>query len=123
MNKKQTKKIEMKPFAPKGFLTELQNERLKLWILDTKGELRTISLEELSKELGMARSNIYKIMKKNPNRPFDDFKLGAVNKLVATYNKDLQETKTKIKKETETNVKKFQQKKERVEKLIKRVDE
>lgn len=112
------KKIKMEQFAPNGFLTSNQVERLKRWI---DGERRTIKLVDLASELDIARMSINNAFKKNPERPFDEFKLGTVNKLIAVFNEDLKKSnpKEETKKEQKNATKK---EKERAKKLIKKVD-
>lgn len=107
------KKLNLRPFAPNGLLTETQTEQLKAW---WNGEKRVISTRKLAEEIGVSRPKLYKSFTENPERPFDELKLSIVNKFIAIYNEDIQKAK-KVKEE----VKETKTSKKLAEELIKKV--
>ncbi|WP_132981490.1 hypothetical protein [Pediococcus pentosaceus] len=110
-----SKRAVFRPFAPKGLLSEIQTDQLKRWI---NGEKRTVSIDFLTKEIGISKQSLYNVMKKNPDRPFDELKLGIVNNLIRLFNKDIQVAKQEIKEAKETK-----SSKKRAKELIKKVGE
>lgn len=107
------KKINLRPFAPKGLLTESQTEQLKAW---WNGEKRMVSTRELAKQVGVSRQKLYNSFEENPERPFDELKLSVVNRFIALYNEDIQKAKKEKEEAEETK-----SSKKLAEELIKKV--
>src|SRR5699024_1672673 len=107
-------KVTLRPFAPKGLLSDAQTELLKTWF---QGEERNINQRGIADAIGVSRNKLYNSFEKNPERPFDELSLGSVNKLIALYNEDIQEVKKERKKQAEET----KSTKEKAEKLIKKV--
>lgn len=111
------KKITLRPFAPKGILTETQTKQLMAWY---NGEKRNISHTEIGQKASVSRQKLYISFKRNPERPFDELKLSIVNKIIQLYNHDIENPKKddskEIEKELKTGLKKAKS-------LIKKVEE
>ena len=108
-------KVSLRPFAPNGLLSEAQTKLLMAWF---QGEGRQINQRGIAKEIGVSRNKLYTSFDKNPERPFDELPLKAVNLLIELYNSDIQKAKEeqkKIAEETKTT-------KEKAEQLIKKVE-
>lgn len=111
------KKITLRPFAPKGILTEAQTKQLMAWY---GGEKRNISQVEICEKASVSRQKLYISFKQNPERPFDELKLSIVNKIIQLYNQDIENPKKDDSKEIEKELKKGLQK---AKSLIKKVEE
>ncbi|WP_260480316.1 helix-turn-helix domain-containing protein [Listeria booriae] len=111
--------VKMRAFAPNGLLTDNQNQMLKRWI-EGEGENRKINQRELAQVIGISRGKMYNSFEKNPDRPFDEFNLKTVNKLIQLFNTDIQEPK---KEKGKTPVKRDGKAKEKANQLIKKVEE
>lgn len=79
-------KNTLRPFAPKGLLTNNQTNQLKRWF---DGENRVINQRDLAEKIGISRNKLYQSFKKNPDRPFDELQLKNLNKLISIYNEDI----------------------------------
>lgn len=82
--------VRMRPFAPKGFLTDLQNKQLILWY---QGENRLTSQKMIAEKIGMTPKTLRKMFQEAPDRPFDNFKLKSLNLFIMLYNEDIQKYK------------------------------
>lgn len=112
------KNITLRPFAPKGLLTESQNKQLIEWWNNT--EKRLVTTREIAQICGISRDTFYRAFKNKPERPFDELALKTVNKIIALYNKDIQEVK-KLQQDAER--KETTTSKEKAKMLIKKVGE
>lgn len=109
-------KLQIRPFAPNGLLTDHQTKLLKAWFA---GEERYINQRGISETIGVSRNKIYNSFEKNPDRPFDELQLKAVNKLVELYNEDIKQFKEQRKVEAEET----KSTKKKAEQLINKVGE
>ncbi|STE38054.1 hypothetical protein [Enterococcus mundtii] len=82
--------VRMRPFAPKGLLTQAQNKQLLAWY---EGENRVIYQKTIAEHIGMTPKTLRKMFQEDPERPFDNFKLKALNRFIALYNEDIQKYK------------------------------
>lgn len=112
------KKVILRPFAPKGLLSDTQTEQLKAW---WSGEKRVVSTREIAKQVGVSRAKLHNSFSNNPDRPFDEMKLVTVNNLIQLYNTDIERAKELEKKNTK--VKETKSSVKRAEELIKKVGE
>ncbi|EOH59432.1 hypothetical protein [Enterococcus faecalis] len=112
------KKVILRPFAPKGLLSDTQTEQLKAW---WHGEKRVVSTREIAKQVGVSRAKLHNSFLNNPDRPFDEMKLVTVNNLIQLYNTDIERAKELEKKNTK--VKETKSSVKRAEELIKKVGE
>src|SRR5699024_840088 len=110
-------KVSLRPFAPNGLLSEAQTKLLMAWF---QGEGRQINQRGIAKEIGVSRNKLYTSFDKNPERPFDELPLKAVNLLIELYNSDIQKEKEEKKKITE-ETKKKKKNRRRVQKKQKRL--
>ncbi|HLQ96354.1 MAG TPA: hypothetical protein VK108_08205 [Pseudogracilibacillus sp.] len=109
-------KIDFRPFAPNGLLTDNQTRTLTAWF---EGEKRNINQRGIAEAIGVSRNKLYSAFEKNADRPFDELPLKAVNKIIELYNEDIQQFKEQQKREAEET----KTTKEKAEKLIKKVGE
>lgn len=114
------KKLVLRPFAPRGLLTDKQTEQLKAW---WSGENRVVSTREIAKQVGVSRQKLYNSFAQNPDRPFDEMKLAIVNNLIQLYNVDIQQAKELEKNKEKEEGKKTKSSLKRAEELIKKVGE
>ncbi|EPM6858997.1 hypothetical protein ACTPGW_002623 [Enterococcus faecalis] len=87
------KKIVLRPFAPKGLLSDVQTAQLIEWWNNT--EKRNVTTREIAEICGVSRAKLSNSFRDYPERPFDEMTLKVVNKFINLYNKDIQEVKEK----------------------------
>src|SRR5699024_7695989 len=111
-------KVSLRPFAPNGLLSEAQTKLLMAWF---QGEGRQINQRGIAKEIGVSRNKLYTSFDKNPERPFDELPLKAVNLLIELYNSDIQKAKEEKKKSDEETKKKNEKRKKMKKKMSRRL--
>lgn len=105
--------------ATNGLLTDKQSETLVTWFNSKK---RIINQRDLADKIGVSRNKIYNSFKHDPKRPFDEIKLGIVNRFIAAYNEDIELIKAQSKNDEDLPAKKSKVAKKRVNDLISKVE-
>ncbi|MCT0449977.1 hypothetical protein [Lactococcus lactis] len=113
---------KLRPFAPNGLLSDSQTKQIVAW---WNGEKRVVTTREISKIVKVSRGKLTDIFQPDNERPLDDLKLGAVNRLIALYNQDIVEAQKQEKqnKAKDKIVEALATDKERAQKLIDKVNQ